>query len=104
MMVLKNIVKFVGISAFALFLGACTTTKTQESTGQFIDNSAITAKVKSVFVNDKLVKGRQINVKSYKGIVQLSGFVNSQAEANRAANLARGVEGVVSVKNHLIVK
>lgn len=104
MSLLKNVSKFLSLTFFVVLLGACTTTRTEESTGQFIDNSAVTTKVKAAFLNDNLVKARVITVKTYKGVVQLSGFVNSHAEANRAANLARGIEGVKSVQNDLIIK
>ncbi len=85
------------------FLG-CASTAKHESTGQYVDNSVITSKVKAAIFGEPTLKSMQITVESFKGEVQLSGFVDSAASAQKAAELARGVEGVVSVKNDLIVK
>ena len=87
----------------ASFAGCASTTK-HESTGQYIDNSVITSKVKAAIFNDPALKSMQITVESFKGVVQLSGFVDSAASVKRAGEVARSVEGVVSVKNDLIVK
>ncbi|MEO8402676.1 MAG: BON domain-containing protein [Gammaproteobacteria bacterium] len=76
----------------------------QESTGQFVDSSLITTKVKAKLVSDKIVKSLPITVKTYKNSVQLSGFVNSQAQKARAELLAYSVPDVVSVDNALIIK
>ena len=75
-----------------------------EGTGEYVDDSAITTKVKSAILADSDLKVMQINVETFKGVVQLSGFVNSQKSATKAAEVARSVKGVVSVKNNLIVK
>jgi osmotically-inducible protein OsmY len=83
---------------------ACASTRTQESTGEYVDDSVITAKVKGLLAADDFLKSFQISVETYKGIVQLSGFVNSQQAADKAAQIARSVKGVTSVKNSLIVK
>lgn len=100
----KRIVKFLAcLVVFASFLG-CAATSQQESTGQYIDNSVITTKVKAAIFDEPTLKTMQINVKSYKGEVQLSGFVDSTASVQRAGEVARSVEGVTSVKNDLIVK
>ena len=69
-----------------------------------MDDSVITTKVKAAIVNDLALKGLQINVKTYQGVVQLSGFVDSAANADRAASDARTVTGVTDVRNDLIVK
>jgi hyperosmotically inducible protein len=82
----------------------CATTSQQEGTGQYIDDTVITAKVKAAIFDDSLTKASEINVETYKGVVQLSGFVSSQAAANRAVDLARGVNGVKSVKNDMRLK
>jgi len=82
----------------------CAATQTSESTGQYIDDSAITTKVKTAIFNDAMLKTMQISVETYKGEVQLSGFVNSAQSVRRAGEVARGVRGVVSVRNNLIVK
>ena len=83
---------------------ACASTATQESTGQFIDDTAITAKVKTAIFNDASLKSAEINVETFKGVVQLSGFVNSEADINRAVSVARGIAGVKSVKNDMRLK
>lgn len=91
------------IGLMSAFLG-CAATQTSESTGQFVDNSAITTKVKAAIFNDETLKTLQISVETYKGEVLLSGFVDSAQSVRRAGEVARGVNGVVSVKNKLIVK
>jgi osmotically-inducible protein OsmY len=83
---------------------ACASTRTQESTGEYVDDSVITTKVKSLLAADDFLKSFQISVETYKGIVQLSGFVNAQNAIDKAAQIARSVNGVKSVKNDLIVK
>jgi osmotically-inducible protein OsmY len=83
---------------------ACASTAKQESTGEYVDDSVITTKVKSLVAADDFLKSFQISVETYKGTVQLSGFVNSQNAADKAGQIARSVKGVTSVKNNLIVK
>ena len=83
---------------------ACASTRTQESTGEYVDDSVITTKVKALLANDDFFKSFQISVETYKGTVQLSGFVNSQQAVDKAGEIARSVQGVKSVKNNLIVK
>jgi len=83
---------------------ACASTPKQESTGEFVDDSVITTKIKTLLAEDDFLKSFQISVETRKGIVQLSGFVNSQDAVNRADQIARGVKGVKSVKNSLILK
>jgi osmotically-inducible protein OsmY len=83
---------------------ACAATRTQESTGEYVDDSVITTKVKSLLAADDFLKSFQIGVESFKGVVQLSGFVNSQKAIDKAVEITRSVKGVKSVKNDLIVK
>jgi len=83
---------------------ACAATPKQESTGQYIDNSVITSKVKAAIFDEPSLKTMQIKVESFKGEVQLSGFVDSTASVNKAEEVTRNVQGVVGVKNDLIVK
>ncbi|HSB05860.1 MAG TPA: BON domain-containing protein [Thermodesulfobacteriota bacterium] len=83
---------------------ACASTRTHESTGEYVDDSVITAKVKALLAEDDFLKSFQISVETFKGMVQLSGFVNSQQAVNKAGQIARSVQGVKSVKNNLIVK
>jgi osmotically-inducible protein OsmY len=85
-------------------LTACAPTATREGTGEYVDDSVITTKVKAAFAKDDQVKARQVSVETFKGTVQLSGFVDSQAESQRATELARQVKGVKAVKNDTVVK
>ena len=91
------------IGLIAVFVG-CASTPTKEGTGEYIDDSAITTKVKAEIFADSTLKVFQINVETFKGEVQLSGFVDSAQAKAKAGEVARGVKGVKSVKNNLIVK
>jgi len=82
----------------------CASTSQKEGTGEYIDDSVITTKVKTAIFNEATLKSAEINVETFKGVVQLSGFVNSQSDINKAVELARGVSGVKSVKNDMRVK
>lgn len=82
----------------------CASTATRESTGEYVDDSSITVKVKAAFVKDPLVKAIDVAVETYKGVVQLSGFVNTAAEKEQAGAVAANVKGVTSVKNNIAVK
>ncbi len=94
---------FVLMMLIASFV-ACASTSKQEGAGEYVDDSVITTKVKSLIAADDFLKSFQISVETYKGIVQLSGFVGNQMAVNKAGEIARGVQGVKSVKNNLIVK
>jgi osmotically-inducible protein OsmY len=94
---------FVLLMLIATFV-ACAPTSKQESTGEYVDDSVITTKVKSLLAADDFLKSFQIGVETYKGTVQLSGFVNSQKAVDKAVEITRSVKGVTSVKNDLIVK
>jgi osmotically-inducible protein OsmY len=83
---------------------ACESKPKQESAGEYLDDSVITTEVKSLLAKDDLLKSFQISVETNKGIVQLSGFVDSQQTVDKAGEIARSVKGVTSVKNDLIVK
>ena len=85
------------------FLG-CASTAKQEGTGEYIDDSVITTKVKAEILKDDTLKSSEINVETFKGVVQLSGFVNSQGDIDKAVEVARSVKGVSSVKNDMRVK
>ena len=82
----------------------CASTAQKQGTGEYVDDAVITTKVKAALVENPLTKAYQIEVETYKGVVQLSGFVATQAEANKAAELARGVNGVSSVKNDIRIR
>jgi hypothetical protein len=97
------------ISCFLLMmlvvgLAACGSTSKQSGPGEYVDDSVITTKVKSQLAADDFLKSFEISVETYKGVVQLSGFVDTQMAVNRAGEIARGVQGVSSVKNNLNVK
>ena len=85
-------------------LVACASTSKQEGAGEYVDDSVITTKVKSLLASDDFLKSFQITVETYKGTVQLSGFVDSQKAIDKAGEIASGVKGVKSVKNSLNVK
>mgnify|MGYP003381007404 CR=1 FL=1 len=87
-----------------LFTGGCAATSTQASTGQYIDDSSITVKVKAAFVKDPLIKAFDVSVETFKGVVQLSGFVNTAAEKEQAGKVAATISGVTEVKNNIAVK
>jgi len=97
---------FVAAVSGAISLGStgCTATPTRASTGQYVDDSAITTKVKTKLLNDPVVSGLRISVETYKGVVQLSGFANSTAEIRKAEALAKDTDGVVSVRNDIHLK
>ena len=100
----KNVVIRCLVLFMLITLVACASTPTRESTGEYVDDSVITTKVKALLASDDFFKSFQISVETYKGTVQLSGFVNSQQAVDKAGQIARSVQGVKSVKNNLIVK
>lgn len=86
------------------FTAACSSTATRQSTGEYIDDTAITAKVKSAFIKDDTVKAIDVQVETFRGVVQLSGFVDSSVQKSRAEQIARGVSGVREVTNNIQLK
>lgn len=82
----------------------CASTSTQEGTGEYVDDSVITTKVKAAIFNEPTLKSAEINVETFKGVVQLSGFVSSSSSISKASEMARGVSGVKSVRNDMRVK
>lgn len=94
---------FFFVIVFASLLG-CASTSKQEGTGEYVDDTVLTAKVKAEIFNEPSLKSAEINVETFKGVVQLSGFVNSREDINKAVRVARGVQGVVSVKNDMRLK
>ena len=104
---MKNRRGFIGCFVMIVFLvsfAACASTSKQEGMGEYVDDSVITAKVKSMLAADDFLKSFQIGVESYKGTVQLSGFVDSQKAVDKAVEITHTVKGVESVKNDLVVK
>ena len=96
--------KFVLPVMLAASVAACSVFEGRETTGQYVDDTAISTKVKAQFVRDPVVSASQVNVETMQGVVQLSGFVDSRQAADRAAQLARNVDGVRGVKNDIIVR
>ena len=85
-------------------LVACASTSKREGAGEYVEDSVITTKIKSLLAADDFLKSFQISVETYKGTVQLSGFVDSQKAIDKAGEIASGVKGVKSVKNNLNLK
>ncbi len=82
----------------------CASTSKQEGTGEYIDDSVITTKVKAAIFNEPSLKSAEINVETFKGVVQLSGFLTSQSDINKAVEIARGIKGVTAVRNDMRLK
>jgi osmotically-inducible protein OsmY len=103
-----NMTKRVATALFtatvAFTIVGCTSTPHRESTGEYVDDSVVTGKVKAAIFNEPSLKATEINVETYKGDVQLSGFVAQAQDAQKAAEVARGIKGVNSVKNDIRVK
>ena len=92
------------LAAMLLTAVGCASTAKQEGTGEYVDDSVITTKVKAAIFNEPTLKSAEINVETFKGRVQLSGFVSSQAAVNKAVEVTRQVGGVTSVKNDMRIK
>ncbi|MEO6001873.1 MAG: BON domain-containing protein [Opitutus sp.] len=106
---MKNSIKLiallaVGAAGLVSLPTGCAGTATRQSTGEYVDDATITAKVKAAFVKDEVVKAMQVDVTTFKGNVQLSGFVDTAEQKARAAQVAAGVEGVTNVTNNISVK
>ena len=104
---MQLITKWFTAVFFAITLASvvgCVSTATHEGTGEYIDDSVITTKVKHALLHTDGLKSGEINVETFKGVVQLSGFIRSQADIDLAQEVARGVNGVKSVKNDMRVK
>ncbi len=101
---MKTIKDYALLLVAILALAGCAATPSQESTGQYLDDTAITTKVKTTLLNDPEVGGLAINVETYKGTVQLSGFANSEHERQHAVELASSIAGVQSVQNDIRLK
>lgn len=100
----SNYLTAIFLAATAVTTVGCASTATQEGTGEYVDDSVITTKVKAVIFDEPSLKVAEINVETFKGVVQLSGFVTSKAAESKAIELARGVRGVKSVKNDMRLK
>lgn len=98
------LIALIGSLALGTVVGGCAATSTSDSTGQYVDDTVITTKVKSALLGDDAVKSFAVSVETVKGTVQLSGFVNTAAQRDAAGRDAAAVEGVRHVRNNLIVK
>jgi hyperosmotically inducible protein len=90
----------IGVATFS----GCASTGTRESTGEYIDDATITTKVKAAFIKDPIVKAIDVKVDTFKNVVQLSGFVDTQEQKARAEQIASGVQGVQRVQNNISTK
>lgn len=99
----RKLASVAGIVLMASALGCASTTK-HEGTGEYVDDTVITTKVKAAILHEPTLKSAEINVETFKGVVQLSGFVSSAASESTAVKVASAVEGVKSVKNDMRVK
>jgi osmotically-inducible protein OsmY len=103
MKILKYLTVFMLTTALLALIG-CASTSTKGGTGEYIDDSVITSKIKIAILNDRSLKSSEINVETYKGIVQLSGFVASRVSAEKVSEIAGRVPGVKSIKNDIRLK
>ena len=101
---LQNFIKILICFTFLTSFMGCSSSNKHETAGQYVDDSVITTRVKTAIIKDPDLKAMQINVKTYQGIVQLSGFVDSPKEVSKAEAVAKNVDNVKSVENDLIVK
>jgi hyperosmotically inducible periplasmic protein len=101
---MKNLTVAAMIALAALFSAGCAVTSGQSTTGEYVDDTTITARVKSRFAEDQTVAATRIQVEVLKGVVQLSGFATSEAERQRAAQIAAAVPGVKQVQNAVVVR
>ena len=99
----RRLTTLIAIAFMAMALGCASTAKT-EGTGEYIDDTVVTTKVKAAIFNEPTLKSAEINVETFKGVVQLSGFVNSREDINKAVAVARQIPGVTSVKNDMRLK
>ena len=99
----KLLASLLVAASLSLVVG-CASSPKQEGTAEYIDDTVITTKVKAAIFNEPTLKSMEINVETFKGRVQLSGFVSTQANATTAVNVARGVSGVISVKDDMRLK
>ena len=103
MNIFTRVTSLIAVTAFAGMLGCASTSKT-EGTGEYVDDAVITTKVKAAIFEQPNLKSAEINVETFKGVVQLSGFVSFQADINKAVEVARNIGGVKSVKNDMRLK
>ena len=103
MKIAQRIATFLFAASLVVITG-CASTAKHEGTGEYVDDAVITTKVKAVILNEPTLKSSEINVETFKGTVQLSGFVSSSANIDKAVEVTRTVKGVTSVKNDMRLK
>lgn len=103
-MSVPTLIALLALGGTVAFQTGCAGTATRQSTGEYVDDASITTKVKAAFVRDPLVKALDVGVDTFKGVVQLNGFVDTEEQKSRAEQIAAGVAGVSSVKNNVTVK
>ena len=91
-------------AASLVVIAGCASTAKHEGSGEYVDDTVITTKVKAEIFNEPTLKSAEINVETFKGVVQLSGFVSSNASIDKAVSITRSVKGVVNVKNDMHLK
>ena len=104
---MKQLGKYLSALFLAVMLVTavgCASTSKQEGTGEYVDDAVITTKVKAAIFEDATLKVAEVNVETFKGVVQLSGFVSSQTAMNKAVEVTRRIKGVKSVKNDMRIK
>jgi osmotically-inducible protein OsmY len=99
----RKFATLAGVILMSMTLG-CASTAKQEGTGEYVDDTVVTTKVKAAIFNEPTLKSAEINVETFKGVVQLSGFVTSREAESTAVAVARKVDGVKSVKDDMRVK
>jgi osmotically-inducible protein OsmY len=100
----RFVIRFFVVLMLIATFAACASTPKQEGAGEYVDDSVVTTKVKSLLAADDFLKSFEISVETFKGVVQLSGFVDSKKAIDKAGEITSGVKGVKSVKNNLNVK
>jgi hyperosmotically inducible protein len=103
-MTVPTLVTLLALGVGAATFSGCASTQTRESTGEYIDDATITTKVKAAFVKDPVVKAIDVKVDTFKNVVQLSGFVDTQEQKSRAEQIATGIQGVQRVQNNIAIK
>jgi osmotically-inducible protein OsmY len=101
---IRNLALATAMAVGVVGMAGCSVARHQQTAGEYVDDAAITTKVKAAFAEDKTVAATAISVETMNGEVQLSGFAKSQAEKSRAAEIARGIKGVKSVRNAVEVR
>lgn len=85
-------------------LSACAAIQGRQTPGEYVDDATISTRVRAAFVEDPQVDFSQVSVETFQGVVQLSGFVDSESEKSRAGTVARNISGVISVENDIVVR